>query len=233
MDAAPSSNDVVETARRSVVAGVVDAFFRLALVGVVLSLLIAPDVVGLVEPNERWLRALAPALADYPHRLEQPREDNFGMALYSRRPLRNARFARLAAVPTIVATIDLGSREVDLVLVHVLPPISSDYVAMRDAHLEKLGQLRPCPGHGLVLAGDFNLTPYSPRYAQYFEAQGFRLPRAPIGTFPAGLPAVLRIPIDHALFTGDVHVRSAPEHNIGSDHLPLSVRITPAPEAAP
>ena len=43
-----------------------------------------PDVVVLVETDSRWLRALDGPLAAYPHRVLHPREDNFGIALYSR-----------------------------------------------------------------------------------------------------------------------------------------------------
>src|SRR5688572_15240864 len=50
-----------------------------------------PDVVGLLEVNERWLRRLKPLRARYPHHYEVPGDLHVGLALYSRLPLRDAR----------------------------------------------------------------------------------------------------------------------------------------------
>ncbi|MDB2577307.1 hypothetical protein N9Z54_08950, partial [Planctomycetota bacterium] len=46
-----------------------------------------PDAVLLLEVSEAWLADLAPLEVEFPHRLAAPRGDNFGIALYSRRPL--------------------------------------------------------------------------------------------------------------------------------------------------
>ena len=43
-----------------------------------------PDVLVLLEVNDRWLEMLAEVIASYPHTILQPRADNFGIAVLSR-----------------------------------------------------------------------------------------------------------------------------------------------------
>lgn len=49
-----------------------------------------PDVIGLVEVDQRWLDALAPSLVEYAGRIEAPRDNYSGPALYARGPATGA-----------------------------------------------------------------------------------------------------------------------------------------------
>jgi endonuclease/exonuclease/phosphatase (EEP) superfamily protein YafD len=187
-----------------------------------------PDVIGLVETDTRWLKALDEPLRGYPHRVLHPREDNFGIALYSRVPLIDPQVRSSNIVPTITASIEMGDRQVDIVLVHVLLPVSQDYTRDRNEQLADLGALRARPGHGLVIAGDFNATPYSPAFRKSFPRAEFVRAGGIEGTFPAGAYPLLRIPIDHVIAAGSVTVRRKLERDIGSDHLPFMVELWPA-----
>ena len=53
------------------------------------------DVLLLMEVNERWLNVLESLRTNYPHVTAEPREDNFGIALFSRLPLTNMRSGRV------------------------------------------------------------------------------------------------------------------------------------------
>ena len=44
-----------------------------------------PDVVLLMEVNAEWIEALEELHSVYPYQQVEPREDNFGIALYSKR----------------------------------------------------------------------------------------------------------------------------------------------------
>jgi endonuclease/exonuclease/phosphatase (EEP) superfamily protein YafD len=184
-----------------------------------------PDVIGLVETDERWLRALDGPLRAYEHRVLHPREDNFGIALYSRLPFIRSAIVKLGSLPAVGVTVAVAQRELDLILVHVLPPISVEYTAERNEQLALIADLRARPGRGMVIAGDFNATPYSPTFRASFEDAQFRRAGGLTGTFPAALPAPFRIPIDHALATGAVEIESRVERDIHSDHLPLLIDI--------
>lgn len=64
-----------------------------------------PDVLILEEVDPRWLVELRDLRTTHPYAVEEPRNDNFGMALFSKHPLRNARTVYLgdAGVPSVVA----------------------------------------------------------------------------------------------------------------------------------
>src|SRR6185295_2805239 len=84
-----------------------------------------PDIVGLVETDRRWLTELAPALADYPSRIEHPRDDNFGIAFYARRPVTGAAQELGSSLPSIVARVDLDGAPLHVIVTHPLPPTSA------------------------------------------------------------------------------------------------------------
>ncbi|MFT5241704.1 MAG: endonuclease/exonuclease/phosphatase (EEP) superfamily protein YafD, partial [Kiritimatiellia bacterium] len=50
-----------------------------------------PDVLLLQEVSASWLQHLHAVLVEYPYTVTQPRDDNFGIALYSKFPLSNTR----------------------------------------------------------------------------------------------------------------------------------------------
>ncbi len=86
------------------------------------------------------------------------------------------------------------------------------------------------PAHlPMILAGDFNSTPQGRVYQRVVErsgmidaARGLQL----VGTWPANLPGVLRLPIDHVFVSRDIHVVSyeiGPD--LGSDHRPVLVEL--------
>lgn len=176
-----------------------------------------PDVVGLLEIDDRWLTALEPLRERYPYRVEVPRTDAFGLALYSRVPLEDVRRVDLSGVgvPTVVLT---GPGEVQVILTHPLPPISVEYAGSRDAQLRRLAELLDDADGNALLLGDLNATPWS----HAFPAQ---IPRhLPVGTWPASLP--LRLPIDHVIPGARLALTSwrvGPD--IGSDHLPVIARV--------
>src|SRR5688572_5389297 len=183
-----------------------------------------PDVIGLLEVDARWLAALAPALAGYAGRLEAPRSDNFGVALYARGPLDGAIEALGGPLPAVVARVAHGAAALGVVLVHPLPPVSGAALDAQHAVLDAAAdRARALPAPAILL-GDLNTTPWAPAFARLLARSGLCDTRAGFGlqaTFPAGL-ALARIPIDHILASCTAGVRDrriGPD--VGSDHLPV------------
>ena len=87
---------------------------------------------------------------------------------------------------------------------------------------------RNCSTRPVVLAGDLNVTMWSPHYIDFIRTSGLTNARDGYGiggTWPS-IP-LLGLPIDHILTTkgswiGDFRVHSG----VGSDHLPVSVELT-------
>jgi endonuclease/exonuclease/phosphatase (EEP) superfamily protein YafD len=203
----------------------------------------APDLVGLLEINDRWLEALNPLRLQYPHLVAEPRDDNFGIALYSRLPLAEGRIVYWgqAGLPSIRARL-LGSHlavnefSPMLLLTHPLPPSNPEQFRLRNEQLEALATTASEPDHPVILLGDLNVTPWSPYFRQLLRrtqlrdsARGHGLR----GTWPAQFPP-LRIPIDHCLVSRGVEVidrQVGPA--LGSDHLPLRVTLRLPDSRAP
>ena len=186
------------------------------------------DVIALVEANQPWFDALAPALAGYA-RLEHHREDNWGIALYARGTITGQVEHLGVELPTIVADVALASGpRFRIVVTHPWPPISGWAEAERDRQLAgvaaRVRELRP----PLVVTGDLNATPWSRGFLAFIRAIGLCDSRAGFGyqgTYPAST-VLLRIPIDHVLVSCDIGVRDrAIGPDIGSDHLPVVVEL--------
>lgn len=194
-----------------------------------------PDVVVLMEINRRWERDLQPLLADYPHHLIAPREDNFGIALLSRHPLLEKKAEHLGEsdVPTIFAQLEVDSQRVRVIATHPLPPVSGEFARLRDAQLRELGQRVVQMNEPVILAGDLNVTLWSPVFRDLLRTSSLRDSRQGFGvhaTWPTG-GGLLCIPIDHVLASQTIHVKNMHiGSDIGSDHLPiLAELILPAP----
>ncbi|MBI5091504.1 MAG: endonuclease/exonuclease/phosphatase family protein [Candidatus Hydrogenedentes bacterium] len=189
-----------------------------------------PDILALQEVNAAWLRDLAPLRALYPYRIERPRDDNFGIALFSQAPLKDTNTVYLAdaEVPAIVASIAVGSAQVQLLCLHTLPPVTEEYARVRNAMLRAAGEQVDRRQGPLVVLGDFNTSMWSPFYKQLIKESGLRNARQGFGilpTWPAGLSPFM-IPLDHCLVSKEFAVsRCVVGPDIQSDHRPLQSEL--------
>jgi endonuclease/exonuclease/phosphatase (EEP) superfamily protein YafD len=190
----------------------------------------APDVLLLIEIDNRWAVAMEELHALYPYRKLEPREGFFGIALYSKIPLTACEVIRFgeAALPSIVAKIEHEGKLLTLVGTHAHPPVSGARARLRNNHLEALaGYMGSLPGPKLVL-GDLNISPWSAYFNGLLERSGLVMGSKGQGikaTWPADSPFFL-IPIDFCLVSGELLVKSyTVGRNVGSDHYPIVVEL--------
>lgn len=188
----------------------------------------SPDVVLVVEFTPDWQARLAPLEKHYPHRHLAPRADAFGLALFSRLPLTASREIALESTPAIDAEILTPAGPLRLLGVHLKPPMRPSWLAERNRQLAALAALSATTPGPLIVAGDFNVTPYSPYFSDWLATTGLRTTttgRGPSFSWPAFLP-VLGIPIDHCVVSEQITVI---EHrrlsSFGSDHYPILARL--------
>lgn len=187
-----------------------------------------PDVVGLVEVDERWITEVAPAVRDFTRRLEAPRRDNFGVALYVRGRMSGAIEKLGSDLPSVVADLAIRDAGLRVVLTHPMPPIDTNATRLQERQLAALAERVRVLEDPVVVIGDFNTTPWSRVFARLIGRTGLCDSRAGFGiqaSFPADM-AVMRIPIDHLLASCAVGVRArriGPQ--VGSDHLPVVVDL--------
>jgi endonuclease/exonuclease/phosphatase (EEP) superfamily protein YafD len=187
-----------------------------------------PDVVSLVEVDQRWVDDLTAAL-DYPYVKVHPRSDFLGLGLLSRYPIRSYEVRDLSpGIPAATAVLDVNGSLITLTTLHVLPPVTGEWARSQSAGLEALAHEREQYGSHWVVCGDFNATPWS-RVFRTFAAQAglsavsvgnwFR------GTWPAAVPFI-GLAIDHCLLSPELRlVKSEIGPDLSGDHRPLSILL--------
>lgn len=189
-----------------------------------------PGIVVVLEVDAEWAAFLHLSLTNYHHRVIEARDDNFGIALFSREPLLAPRVAYLgpAGLPSITAGLGAGDRSVTLLATHPLPPAGRLRSEYRDLQLREITEWTRRQGNAVVVVGDLNLTPWSPVFADFLASSGLRNSaegRGLQGTWPAFFPPML-IPIDHLLHSEEVVVsRREIVAAKGSDHRPQVVEF--------
>lgn len=184
-----------------------------------------PDVLALVEVDQRWLDALAPALVDYPGRIEHPSSDFNGLALYARTPITGG--------PELLggdqASLVGHTAGIHVIAMHTETPTSRRGLASQDRQLDAVaGRMRGIAGP-VIVVGDFNTTPWSRDFSRFLDRSGGCDSRAGFGvqaTWPSS-SWILRIPIDHVITSCSIGITDrwiGP--NVGSDHLPVVVDLT-------
>ncbi|MBI9019372.1 MAG: endonuclease/exonuclease/phosphatase family protein [Phycisphaerae bacterium] len=189
----------------------------------------SPDIFIAQEVNQRWISKIASLEKEYHHKLLIPREDNFGIALYSKLPLSKVKKEFYDSdVPSIYARLKHDGHEFTLIATHPLPPINKQYFDARNTQLNALATGIKSINEPIILIGDLNVTLWSGNYKTletnsnlYNARKGFGI----IPTWPSHIP-LMRIPIDHCLLSNEfsvTNIKTGPD--IGSDHLPLIIEI--------
>jgi endonuclease/exonuclease/phosphatase (EEP) superfamily protein YafD len=186
------------------------------------------DVILLLEVTPEWERRLTTLAGRYPHSRVRAQSDNFGIALYSRFPISAAEFVPLSPNNlAIIALIAFPQGAMHVIGAHPFPPAGAGGAGLRNQQLEELASHvamldRPC-----VLAGDLNITPFSPYFDQFLANARLNDPRRGLGllpTWPVNHPS-LGIPIDHCLLGDGMAARLIVGPDVGSDHRPLLAEL--------
>ena len=193
----------------------------------------AADVVVLSEFTPRWREKLRELERAYPYFVVRPHWNPWGIAVYSKYPLRAIEDLDLGDDQTANLRVLLQTPEglVELYAIHLASPPTRRQAHRRNTQLRKLAERIAAADPDLprIVAGDLNLTPYSPYFGDLLRDADLRDGRAPFGlhvTWPVW-PVPLWIPIDHCLAGGAANVtRVATGPAIGSDHLPLECSFT-------
>jgi endonuclease/exonuclease/phosphatase (EEP) superfamily protein YafD len=135
--------------------------------------------------------------------------------------------------PLLKATINYGKKTIHLLCFHAIRPQNAGSVTFQQVEFAALSAWSQSVAkenkNQVIVIGDFNSPQWSVPFRAALKDSGLRNSLTGFGwqpTWPSGLPAFARIPIDHCLhsrtfFTSDRHIGP----NVGSDHLPLFVEL--------
>ncbi len=188
-----------------------------------------PDIVVLEEINDRWKDELSGLSQGYPTSRVVPREDNFGIGLWTRlRAPILERDVGQDVVPSLLLQFPVEGKVVALLATHPVPPVREEMFQLRNSHFRALATWARSLSGPCIVLGDLNLTLWSPYHTRLLRDSALRNARQGFGvlpTWPTQLP-FLKIPLDHCLVSPAIQVRAIRTGpKIGSDHLPLIVEL--------
>jgi endonuclease/exonuclease/phosphatase (EEP) superfamily protein YafD len=190
-----------------------------------------PDILFLMETDQRWLDALAPALGRYDTVVSEPRSNHYGMVFATRLSVDDARVVYLTEsdTPSLLAQLrgpdDKPFRFVGL---HPRPPIPGQGTQERDAQIYYAARFAREANIPLIATGDFNDVAWSDTSQTFKHVGQYLDPRIGRGFFASfdARKFWLRFPIDQVYVTEDVAVVSIKRLDfIGSDHFPMATTV--------
>jgi endonuclease/exonuclease/phosphatase (EEP) superfamily protein YafD len=187
------------------------------------------DIVCLLEVDDSWRTALQPLRVKYPHRVEELSHGNFGIACYTRLPLKSLEVRRftLWRLPTLVLNLDHLGTPLTFIGTHPLAPLNELNAQAWQQQLSSIATLVAALSGEVILAGDLNATPWCEGMRLLRENSGLDFHSVdPVWPPTWGLNLPMMIPIDHVLMKGGLTAQKrtiGPE--VGSDHRSVTVEI--------
>jgi endonuclease/exonuclease/phosphatase (EEP) superfamily protein YafD len=182
------------------------------------------DVIVLEELSRDEGLRLGAHLHSYPHSHNDVQPH--GTIVFARWPIVSAESFAMAGGPARAArvTLDWQGTQVTVLGVHLHWPLGPTNSRLRNAELDTIASFAAGRSEPLIVAGDFNVTPWSRHFRRALDRSGLNDAAAGHGlapSWPSQFPP-LGIRIDHCLASKhwrSTDVRLGP--SLGSDHLPL------------
>lgn len=198
----------------------------------------SPDIVLLVETDQRWMDELKSLWKDYPFRVLQPLDNTYGMMLLSKFEVleHHVRYLVEGDVPSIKA--DLKSKDghvFRLFCLHPKPPVPSESAESteRDAEILIVGKEAKRSKIPVIVAGDLNDVAWSYTTNLFLKVSGLLDPRIGRGFFSTfhAHHALFRWPLDHVFCSSHFYLGELRRlRDVGSDHFPIYIEVFLMPQ---
>ena len=193
-----------------------------------------PDLLITLESDSWWEEKLSVLKKNYPHYIECPKDNRYGMHLYSKFKLLDAQICELIEddIPSfhILFENDEGL-EMQGHFIHPAPPspTEEDSSRPRDSELIMVAKAVKNPTRPTIVAGDLNDVAWSRSTRLFMQISGFLDPRKGRGfynTFHAGY-FFMRWPLDHLFHSQGFKVKRIERlAKYGSDHFALLTELS-------
>ena len=132
--------------------------------------------------------------------------------------------------------VTVNERTISILSAHATNPTDSDANSSQEAELQMIAtwsQEVRASGNAVLVVGDMNVTPWSPRYKRMLDdgslvesMDGYGLQN----TWPTGAPALVRLPKDNAAHSVGIDLWSRSTFSVeGSDHSALRFKVVVRP----
>ncbi|MEN9360704.1 MAG: hypothetical protein RL095_2239 [Verrucomicrobiota bacterium] len=191
-----------------------------------------PTLIVLTEFGFDQQEALAELNQSHPYGFQEPRNNPFGIAVFSRLPGRFQLLPDAEIHPSIYGEIQDGAHSLRLLATHPFPPLGESGRRARDRQLERLAESLGRSATGslppLIVAGDLNCVPWNAPltdFAGKLDLRGTSGRYFHGGSFPSWA-GPFGLTLDHILVAPAFRLkdfRRGPR--IGSDHLPIQAEL--------
>lgn len=190
-----------------------------------------PDLVFFPEADGTWAKGLKPLSDAYPYAVEHAGGGNFGFVFYSKLPILDREIVPQGrrGLPYLKLHLQGPAGVMTFYGVHPVPPGGAENSGARDAYLRTIAADMAEEAGAVVVAGDFNATPWSSAMKPLYAAGLRGVSVSP--TWQRG-SLMFAIPIDHLLYRGPREKPLASmclKHwvgpDLGSDHRPVVSEI--------
>lgn len=185
------------------------------------------DVIVLEELTREQGIELSAYLPSYPHSHIPPQPRRYGAIVFARWPIiaqQSLVLSEESVTRGAHVTLDWHGMPIHVLGVHLHWPMGPTNSRLRNRELAGIAEFAAALDAPLIVAGDFNVTPWSSHFRDALARSGLSDCAAGHGlapSWPAQLPP-LGIRIDHCWASKhwrSADVRTGPR--LGSDHLPL------------
>jgi endonuclease/exonuclease/phosphatase (EEP) superfamily protein YafD len=190
-----------------------------------------PDVLLISELTPTWVEAFQKSLPEYPDVTIIPREDTYGIGLYSKQKVSSARveYFGAAGYPSVVANLSNLEKPITVLHTHIQGPVKDHLFEWHKDHIEKMTEVVSNVKLPLIVSGDTNSNTWTYLLADFLKTTKLRDSRKGHGvqlTWPTPnywrhFPLTI-LAIDHFFVSKEINVieRKTGEE-IGSDHFPV------------
>lgn len=198
-----------------------------------------PDLLLAVETDAGWAKAIRLLNSEYPHHLDCPLPNTYGLMFRSRLPLRNARIVYRVQddIPGVECQVQLPSGDwVDFHGLHPRPPApgEADTSKPRDAEVVIVAKTVAERQRPAIIAGDLNDVAWSHTTRLFLRIGQLLDPRIGRGIFPTfhAKHWFARWPLDHVFHSRHfAYVGMQRLDSFGSDHFPILAELQFDPSA--
>lgn len=188
------------------------------------------DLVVLHEASLPWEEALAAADLRYVISVNRHPDDIFSSIVLAPEGAMVDSYGFRLADPRAVS-IEMPSG-VSVLAIHPLSPYNEERADLRDRQLQWAGEWVGRQNGPVIIAGDFNASPFSYPYRRLRASTGLRDSARGYGlelSYPAEESPFSQVSIDHLLYSDGLEIADRVlGPSLGSDHYPLTVDLAVA-----